>query len=135
MFSISKMNKMWPLSSRTGLPFPSILFSWPTEFLVIKCQILSHITILINGFPGSSDGKESGCNAEDRGLIPGWRRSPGGGKSNPLQYSCLGNPTDREEPGRQESLGSQRVGHSWADNTSIFYFNYKITQSSENQLK
>ena len=135
MFSISKMNKMGPLSSRTGLPFPSILSSWPTEFLVIKCQILSHTTIWINGFPGSSDGKESACNAENLGSIPGWRRSPGGWKSNPLQYSCLGNPRDREEPSRLESLGSQRVGHSWADNISIFYFNYKITQSSENQFK
>ena len=27
--------------------------------------------------------------------IPGSRRPPGGGNSNPLQYSCLGNPTDR----------------------------------------
>ena len=24
------------------------------------------------GFPGSSDCKESACNAEDQGLIPGW---------------------------------------------------------------
>ena len=31
----------------------------------------------------------------DEGLIPGSRRSPGGGNSNPLQYSCLENPTDR----------------------------------------
>ena len=31
----------------------------------------------------------------DTGLIPGWERSPGGGKSNPLQYSCLENPMDR----------------------------------------
>ena len=29
------------------------------------------------------------------GLIPGLGRSPGGGNSNPLQYSCLGNPMDR----------------------------------------
>ena len=28
-------------------------------------------------------------------LIPGWRRSPGGGPGNPLQYSCLENPVDR----------------------------------------
>ena len=28
-------------------------------------------------------------------MIPGSRRSPGGGNSNPLQYSCLENPTDR----------------------------------------
>ena len=32
----------------------------------------------------------------DMGSIPGLGRSPGGGKGNPLQYSCLGNPMDRE---------------------------------------
>ena len=31
----------------------------------------------------------------DVGLIPGSGRSPGGGHSNPLQYSCLENPRDR----------------------------------------
>ena len=31
----------------------------------------------------------------DAGLIPGWGGSPGGGHGNPLQYSCLENPTDR----------------------------------------
>ena len=46
-------------------------------------------------FPGSSDGKESACNAGDSGLIPGSGRSPEGGNSNPLQYSCLENPMDR----------------------------------------
>ena len=29
-------------------------------------------------------------------LIPGSGRFLGGGQSNPLQYSCLGNPMDRE---------------------------------------
>ena len=33
--------------------------------------------------------------ARDVGLIPGIRRSPGEGKGNLLQYSCLGNPMDR----------------------------------------
>ena len=28
--------------------------------------------------------------------IPGLERSPGGGHDNPLQYSCLENPIDRE---------------------------------------
>ena len=46
-------------------------------------------------FPGSSDGKESVCNAEDRGSILGSRQPPGEGNGNPLQYSCLGNPKDR----------------------------------------
>ena len=39
--------------------------------------------------------KESACQAEDTGLIPESERSPGEGNGNPLQYSCLGNPTDR----------------------------------------
>ena len=40
-------------------------------------------------------GKESACNAGDVGLIPGSRRFPGEGIDYPLQYSCLGSPTDR----------------------------------------
>ena len=39
--------------------------------------------------PGGSAGKESACNAEDLGLIPGSGRSPGEGNGNPLQSSCL----------------------------------------------
>ena len=49
----------------------------------------------IMGFFGSSDSKESVCNAGDLGSIPGSGRSPGEGNGNPLQYSCLENPTDR----------------------------------------
>ena len=39
---------------------------------------------LILGFPGGSAGKESPCNAEDLGLNPGLRRSPGEGNGYPL---------------------------------------------------
>ena len=46
------------------------------------------------GFPGGSDGEESACSAGDPGTIPGSGRSPGGGHGNPLQCSCLENPTD-----------------------------------------
>ena len=41
-------------------------------------------------------GKESTCNAGDMGSIPGSVRSSGGGNGNPLWYSCMGNPMDRE---------------------------------------
>ena len=34
--------------------------------------------------------------AGDMDSVPGLGRSPGGGNGNPLQYSCLGNPVDRE---------------------------------------
>ena len=46
----------------------------------------------MTGFPGSSAGKESTCNAEDPSLIPGLGISPGEGKGYPLQYSGLENP-------------------------------------------
>ena len=39
------------------------------------------------GFPDSSVGKESACNAEDPSSIPGLERSPGEGIGFPLQYS------------------------------------------------
>jgi len=36
-------------------------------------------------------------NARDKGSFPWSRRSPRGGNGNPLQYSCLKNPVDREQ--------------------------------------
>ena len=51
---------------------------------------------LYGGFPSSSNGKETACNAGDLGSIPGSGRSPGEGRGNPLQDSCLENPMDRE---------------------------------------
>ena len=47
------------------------------------------------GFPGGSLGTESACNAGDPGSVPGLGRSPVEGHGDPLQYSCLENPTDR----------------------------------------
>ena len=35
-------------------------------------------------------------NAGDPGSVPGLARSPGEDNGNSIQYSCLGNPTDRE---------------------------------------
>ena len=40
--------------------------------------------ICVPGFPGSSDGKESACNAGDPASIPGFGRSSGKGHGNPL---------------------------------------------------
>ena len=41
-------------------------------------------------------GKELTCNTGELGSIPGSGRFPGGGNGNLLQYSCLGNPMDKE---------------------------------------
>ena len=49
-----------------------------------------------SGLPWWLSGKESIYNGGDAGSVPGLGRFPGEGHSNPLQYSCLENPTDRE---------------------------------------
>ena len=64
------------------------------------------------GFPGGSDSKESTCNVEDLGLIPGLGRSPGGGLSNPLQYSWLENPH-----GQKSLEGYSPWSHKESDTT------------------
>ena len=51
------------------------------------CLLLVHVRLDLEG-PELGD-------LRDTGLIPGSGRSPGGGHSNPLQYSCLENPMDR----------------------------------------
>ena len=52
----------------------------------------------MDGLPWWLSGKESAYNAEDTrdtSMIPGSGRYPGEENGYPLQYSCLGNPTDR----------------------------------------
>ena len=73
--------------------------SW--KLVLVICEL---------GSPGGSDGKASACNAGDPGSIPVLGRSPGEGKGNPLQHSCLENPMDRGA--WQATLhGSQTVGY------------------------
>ena len=94
---------------------------------VMVINIYLHLTY---EFPGGSDGKASAYNVGDPGLIPGLGRSPGEGSGNPLQYSykyraltdCATGASHSsilawriprmEEPGRLQSIGSQRVGHN-----------------------
>ena len=65
------------------------------------------LLILCWGFPCSSIGKESACNAGEWGSIPGLGRSLGEGKGYPLQYSGLENPMD------YSVHGIARIGHDW----------------------
>ena len=64
----------------------------------------------VKGFPCSSVSKDSACSAGDPGSIPGWRRSPGEGNGNPLQYPCLENLMDRGALAGCSPWG-RRVGH------------------------
>ena len=64
--------------SRTGGTRPSFMWG-PEPWASLEAQT-------VNNFA---------CNAGDTGLIPGSGRSPGEGKGNPLQYSCMENSMDR----------------------------------------
>ena len=68
--------------------------------------------------------KNPPANTGNSALIPGSGRSPGGGNGSPLQYSCLGNPVDREawrvtvhgvakELDMSEQLNNNSVDKSW----------------------
>ena len=65
--------------------------------MYIFCRLSGIIQVPNNivGLPWWLSGKESACSAGDPGLVPGLRRSSGEGNGYLLQYSCLGNPTDR----------------------------------------
>ena len=59
----------------------------------------------MQGFPGSSAGKESACNVGDPGSIPGSGRPPGEGIGCPLQYSWASLVTQGKNlPAMQETL-------------------------------
>ena len=51
----------------------------------------SQVALVVKKLPASAG------NIRDSSLIPGLGRSPGGGRGNPLQYSCQENPMDRED--------------------------------------
>ena len=85
-----------------SIPLPSFRTSPLKSGAFEDCPSQSHslpghvcTSGLLGDFPGGSDGKAYAYNAEVPGSIPGSGRSPGEGNGNPLQYSCLENPTDR----------------------------------------
>ena len=63
------------------------------------------------GFPGGSKGEESACNAGDLDLIPGSGRSPPEKEMATHSNIVARKIPCSEEPGRLESMGSQRVRH------------------------
>ena len=69
----------------------------PGRLQSIGLQRVGHdwVNSLLQSLTGGSDGMEYAGNAGGLGSTPGLGRSPGEGNGNPLQYSCLGNPTDR----------------------------------------
>ena len=57
--------------------------------------------------------------AGDSGLIPGLGSSPGEGNGYSLQYSCLGNPEDREDWWAPDGTEKRRSGSSYLSKTVL----------------
>ena len=64
----------------------------------------SQVVLVVKNLPVNAE------DARDVGSIPGLGISFREWHGNPLQYSSWGIPW-MEDPGRQQSMGSQRVGH------------------------
>ena len=83
---------VWFHSCTNPQAFMILIFFWPHSkvALVVKNKTKQNL-------PAHAG------DVRDAGSIPGLGRSPGGGRSNPLQYSCLENPMDS----RLQSMGLQ----------------------------
>ena len=92
LFSSSRRrNKLW-LTNYGVRPWKSLTHS--LSYLFFKDFIYLFWHGPFKNDPGSSNGKESACSAEDLGFTPESGRSPGEGKGHSLQYSCLENSMD-----------------------------------------
>ena len=69
--------------------------------MIMACWA-SQVVLVVRNLPAIAG------DIRDMGWIPGLGRVPGGWNGNPLKYSCLENPMDRE-PGGLWSIGLQRV--------------------------
>ena len=117
----------WPKSQAVLHLF--YFFSWSLKLWTRKgpksgmtyliIGILKNSCEPVLGFPGGSDGKETACSAGNPVSISGLGRSPGEGNGNPLQYSCLENPTDKGAWWATVHKVS-RVGHNLVTNHHHF---------------
>ena len=96
--------QVWEISTLTILSLSTSLYSHNKYWYFNST--LSVTYEYSKGFPGGSVVKNPPANAGDMGSVPGLGRSPRGGNSKPLQYSCL-EILWTEEPDNLQSIGSQ----------------------------
>ena len=115
-----KLNQDWkaratvifPLFLTQDYSVPELAFLQPLWFILTISDHFDPYSTFLWASLVAQMIKESSCNAEDLGSIPGLGRSPGGGHGNPLQYSCLENPH-----GWRSLEGYSPWGHKELDTT------------------
>ena len=85
--------------------------------------------LVLLGFPGGSDGKQSACNAGHLASIPGWEDPLEKGSATHSSILACRIPW-KKDAGELQSMGSQRVGHIWA----TFHFHPKWTKKKTPHL-
>ena len=87
---------LWIIITRTGTR--PVIHSWvllcdlgpvSAKLWVSRAYGAFHVALVVKNPPASAG------DVRDLDSIPGSERSPGGGRGNPLQYSCLEKPMDR----------------------------------------
>ena len=94
------------------------------KYFVAPKRFLQFITYQLLGFPSSSDGKASACNAGGPGSITGLGRSPGEGNGNPLQF------LPGEFHGQKSLEGYNPWGHKELDTTEQLTHTHTHTHTS-----
>ena len=100
-----------------------------THFLrAYRVPVITHMLLYSYDFPGGSDSKASVYNAGDPGSIPGSGSSLEKAMA-PHSSTIAWKIPWTEEPGRLQSMGSQRVGHDWVTSLSLFLFLRQLCKS------
>ena len=78
-------------------------------------------------FSGDSDSKECACQCSRSQCDPWDRKIPWRKECQPTPVFLPGESPWTEEPGRLQSIGSQRVGHDWVTNDFTFTYFHEVT--------
>ena len=81
------------------------------KIVIVPCVSFSFNLLLLVGFLGGSNGKESSCSVGGLGSVPGLGRSLGGGHGKSILVCMPGESPWTEEPGGLQSMEMHRVRH------------------------
>ena len=80
------------------------------EIIILSEVRQMSYNVTYRDFPHGSDSKEFACNAGDTGSTPG-QQDPLEKAMAAQSHNCAWRIPWTEEPGRLESIGSQKIGH------------------------
>ena len=137
-FSVTIISIVVAAVTRISAIYRWLLYIPRTKNLHALFNSFNSYILLIWGFPGGASGKEPACQSrryKRRGVwFPGWEDPLEKGTAIHSNILIWGIPWT-EEPGRLQSMGSQRVGHNWSNlahmHTFLILFHFHINNNSK----